>query len=54
MVFLFIEKILFKQILQVTPSTNSKCESGRLLACESQKMRFLFGGKKYFNKPVAT
>lgn len=52
--YLFIKKILFKQILRVTPYAESRCEFGRLLSCESQKMRFLFDWKKYFNKSAGT
>lgn len=35
-------------------SAGSDCESGRLLACELQKTRFIFDRKNNFNKPIAT
>lgn len=45
LVFLFIEKVLFQQILHATLSAENQCESLQLLACESQKIRFLFDGR---------
>lgn len=44
----------FIQVLHIITSAESRCESGRLLAHESQKMVFLFDKKKYFNECVAT
>lgn len=43
---LFIEKLLFKQIPRLTPFVGSKCESGRLLTCESQNEGFLGGERE--------
>lgn len=52
-IFLYRKNIVQK-VLHITPSAESKCESGRLLAHELQKMGFLFDKRKYFDKCVAT
>lgn len=47
-------KNIVQKVLHITASAESKCESGRLLAHELQKMGFLFDKRKYFDKCVAT